>query len=158
MAWLQDKKKGEYGETLVEKFFKERGNKVINVSDNKWYWKEDVDLLIYDNETEYKFEVKTDYSVNATGNIVLEISKDVDGSDGWFNFTKATHLVFVDPNKGVGYTFRYKDLKDTVIGEMERGALGEDVSDRITPKHLNGYFCLLFNLDAHKDLFQTIVL
>lgn len=152
--FLFDLARGKQGEILVADAFRNMGYPVTDVTHNPDYWKRDIDLLIDDNGIERQMEVKSDWNMGKTGNVVLEIRKE-DGKDGWFRFTESSHLAFVDMEKRIAYIARTKELKDYVEGWMIQEEMGKDVSAYIKPKHLNGYFCLLLNIENTK-LFQKV--
>lgn len=153
--FMNDLAKGKQGEVLVASAFRNMGYKVTDVSADSDYWKKDIDLLIDDNGTERQIEVKADWNLGRTGNAVLEIRKDKDGKDGWFNYTEASHLAFVDMQHRIAYIGRTEEIRDYVNGWTIQGQDGMDVSAYIKPKHLNGYFCLLLNLE-NTGLFQKL--
>lgn len=153
--FLTDLARGKQGEVLVANAFRNMGYKVTDVTSNSDYWKKDIDLLIDDNGTERQMEVKADWNMGRTGNVVLEIRKDKDGKAGWFNYTESSHLAFVDMKNRVAHIARTKDIRDCVNGWMLQGEVGMDVSAYITPKHLNGYFCLLLNVE-NTGMFQKV--
>lgn len=153
--FLNDLAKGKQGEVLVANAFRNMGYPVTDVTSNPDYWKKDIDLLIDDNGIERRMEVKSDWNMGKTGNVVLEIRKENSGKDGWFRFTESSHLAFVDMKNRVAYIARTKELQDHVNGWMIQGETGRDVSAYIKPKHLNGYFCLLLNVE-NTELFQKV--
>lgn len=153
--FMNDLAKGKQGEVLVASAFRNMGYQVTDVTNDSDYWKKDIDLLIDDNGTERQIEVKADWNLGRTGNAVLEIRKDKDGKDGWFNYTEASHLAFVDMQHRIAYIGRMEEIRDYVNGWTIQGQDGMDVSAYIKPKHLNGYYCLLLNLE-NTGLFQKL--
>lgn len=140
-----DLKRGRQAEVMVMNAFRSMNYGVMDVTKNPKFWKEDVDLLIWDHDgTRYKFEVKADWTLHRTGNIVLELTSKT-GSDGWFRTTEATHIVFTDMINRIGYIVRSTDLRNYVEhhSNIDHGILG-------------GCECLLININDCSELFTKI--
>lgn len=146
--FFYDLKRGRQGEVFVMNAFRNMNYEVTDVTKNQSYQKKDIDLLIKANETTYAFEVKSDWTMNSTKNILLEMRNEKTGKDGWFRFTEATHLAFVDMHTGVAYICRTQELRDFVEGEILLAAANGGVSSKIQEKHLGNFFCLLVDMEA----------
>lgn len=153
--FYSDLARGRQGEVLVANAFRNMGYEVTDVTKNESYQVKDIDLLIDDNGTERQMEVKADWGVARTGNVVLEIRKLKDGKAGWYTFTESTHLAFVDMHNRIAYIGRTQEVKDYVNGWILQAKNGMDVSAYIKPKDIHGYFCLLLNVENSK-LFQKL--
>ena len=143
--FFYDLSRGAQGETLVANAFTQMGYEVMSVSKNPMWFKKDVDLMIWDNDgTQYKFEVKADWSMHRTGNVILELTSKV-GTPGWFETTESDHLVFCDMENRIGYVFRTEELRDYVQKdpELDRGKL-------------NGCECIILNINNCNSLYQKI--
>lgn len=153
--FYKDLARGKQGEVLISAAFQKMGYEVKDVSSDSCYWEKDIDLIVNDNGIERQIEVKSDWNLSKTGNVVLEIRKSDSGKAGWFTFTQSSHLAFVDMKNNIAYIGRTKEIKDAVDVWLLQGAAGADVSAYIKNKHLNGYFCLLLNIENSK-LFQKL--
>ena len=130
--------RGRQAEVMVMNAFRSMGYDVMDVTKNPAFWKQDVDLLIWDHDgTQYKFEVKADWSIGRTGNIVLEM-KGKTGGKGWYLTTEATHLVFCDMQNRIGYIARTTELKEYTEHEKN-----------LDHANLSGCECLLVNINDY---------
>ena len=73
--FYDDLARGRQGEILVTKALREMGHTVEDVTKDSDYWKKDIDLIV-DGGT---LEVKSDWNMGKTGNIVLEMRKRENG-------------------------------------------------------------------------------
>lgn len=156
-TFMADLKRGKQGEALVAKAFRDMGYEVTDVSNNSDYWKKDIDLLIDDNGTERSIEVKSDWNMSKTGNVVLENYKVYEkDKEGWFQYTEASHLAFVDMKNRIAYICRTSELRIRVASLMDEVMKGENITPFITTRTLNGYSCFLFNVENNEDIFQKV--
>ena len=134
-----DLNRGRQAEVMVANAFRSMGYDVMDVSKNSFYWKKDVDLLIWDHDlTRYMFEVKADWSISRTGNVVLEITNKM-GGKGWFETTESTHIVFCDMVNKIGYIARTNELKEyTESHNLDMGIL-------------NGCHCYFVNVNEYGE-------
>ena len=154
---MADLKRGKQGEVLVANAFRNMGYDVTDVSTNSDYWKKDVDLIIDDNGIERWIEVKSDWNMSRTGNVVLENYKENDRENkGWYQFTEASHIAFVDMKSRIAYICRTSELRMRVGSLMANAADGIDISPYIKMKSLNGYRCFLLNVENNEDIFQKV--
>ena len=149
--FYEDLARGRQGEVLVTKALREMGHTVEDVTKDSDYWKKDIDLIV-DGGT---LEVKSDWNMGKTGNIVLEMRKREDGKDGWFRQTAADNLAFVDMQNRICYIIKTKELRDYVEGVITSVAQGGYVCG-VKDKTLNGYWCLLINVN-NLDFYKMAV-
>ena len=157
MGFVSDLKRGKQGEDLVSNFFATTMNcKVEDLALNKEYFAKDIDLRIIEdmgNGRSHTIEVKTDWNMITTGNVVLEMHKIKDpNKKGWFHYTEADYLAFVDIHSKLGYICRTQELKDYVLLNTEC-----DYSKGIQYKNLGDCCCALLNHKKFKG-FQTVSL
>lgn len=154
---MADLKRGKQGEALVANAFRNMGYEVTDVSGNSDYWKKDVDLIIDDNGIERWIEVKSDWNMSKTGNVVLENYKENNRENkGWYQYTEASHLAFVDMKNRIAYICRTSELRMRVGSLMANAADGIDIEPYIKLKTLNGYRCFLLNIENNEDIFQKV--
>lgn len=145
--FIADLKRGRQGEVLVAEALRLQGYNVEDVTNNSDYWEKDIDFLI-DGKS---LEVKSDWNIGTTGNVVLELRNRVNGKAGWFYGTEAINLAFVDMQNRICYLIKTKDLREFVDGNIKAEAAaieaGSNASKNILrEKTLNNYFCVLLNI------------
>ena len=146
-AFFLDLSRGAQAEMLVSNYFRGNGYDVMDVTKNPIFWKKDIDLFIYDRDgTKYEFEVKADWTIHRTGNVVLELTNKLGEKSGWFNKTEASHIVFTDMENRIGYVARTNELRKYVC-------LHPDLPKVV----LNSCDCVLVNINDY-GLFQVIKL
>jgi hypothetical protein len=110
--------RGKVGEEFFIETMKERGNLVEDLRDKKEYQKQDIDFRIQNPEGKFTLvEVKTDYRMNQTGNIFLErVIEYREGNEalGWFAYTRADYLAFVDGITKEIYIYQTAALKEWI--------------------------------------------
>lgn len=115
MSLFQElKQKGEVGETAVIKHYQKLGCIIEDTSDNPQYFKDDIDMIINGQTV----EVKTDYRMNETGNIALEMVSNYNPAyykDGWFITSKAQIFVFYSPQTNNSYQVFADELRKVVF-------------------------------------------
>ena len=110
--FFTDLERGKQAEVLVAKAFVGMGYSVFDVSEDSSYWGQDIDLIIYDrNSQEHYFEIKADWNMYKTGNVVLELTSQT-GSDGWYRTSEATHFAFCDMINRICYIARAAELHE----------------------------------------------
>lgn len=155
--FFKDLVRGKQGEVLVANAFRDMGYEVTDVTGDSDYWKKDIDLLIDDNGIERSMEVKADWNMGTTGNVVLEAYKENNPeTEGWYRYTESSHLAFVDMRNKIAYICRTNELRERVGSLMVSGTEGNDISAYIKIKSLNGYRCYLLNVENNEDLFQKV--
>ena len=133
---------------MVANAFENMHYRVTNVTMDQEYWKEDVDLIIHDADTDWKIEVKADWNIWKTHNICLEMYNYKTNSNGWFKTTQSSHLVFVDMHNRFGYIFKTEELQKYVYASAHTGAYCE--------KMMRGFECALIPLASVSALYQVI--
>ena len=115
-SFKKESMKGLVGEERFLEYTLNRGYYVEDVRKNKWYQKCDIDFIV-DNSY---YEIKTDYKVSSTGNIVIELFLSRDGGPdaGWWNRSLADWLVVVDGKNNKGYCIDMRGL-EAIINENE---------------------------------------
>lgn len=108
-----DLERGKVGERLVRQTFDALGYEIKNVSDDSAFWVEDVDYITADG---FKYEVKTDYKLQSTGNIALEsqvyYKNYYELMDSWLWTSKADYFIFVNPHDtSCFYSIAAQDLR-----------------------------------------------
>lgn len=116
--WNASKSLGDIGEAMVKKWLIENGFNVEDVSNQPEYWEQDIDLIVDGKAV----EIKTDKKINKTKNMFLETDifykadytskKGNKHEPGWFNYTKAEYLIYVDYNMKKMRKYKMQDLKD----------------------------------------------
>ncbi|VWM13296.1 Uncharacterised protein [Collinsella intestinalis] len=132
-----DLERGKVGEQLVRQTFESLGYELKDVSDDSAFWVEDVDYLTADG---IKYEVKTDYKLESTGNLALEsevyYKNYQELNDSWLWTSKADYFVFVNPhNTSCFYSIAAKDLRHLVKMENIR-KYDKDEGYKITTLYL----------------------
>lgn len=99
-----DLERGKIGEEMFAASQIAKGNKVIDVSDQVEYQKQDIDFILEDQRgNRITAEVKTDYKSEETGNLFIETDNLASCTLGWWHYCKADYLVFVQPNKRIAH-------------------------------------------------------
>lgn len=110
ITFLGEMKKGQLGEELFIDFLNRHNFNFEDLRYNIDFQELDIDFFVEDKY----FEVKTDYKIRNTGNVVIELMNIRDGfkCSGWFHKTKADNLVIIDPIDRKGYRLRIKELRE----------------------------------------------
>lgn len=112
-TFQEDLERGKIGEELVRKTFAAQGYELKDVSNDSDFWIQDVDYLTADG---IKYEVKTDYKLQSTGNLALEsevyYKNYYELKDSWLWTSKADYFVFVNPHDtSCFYSIAAQDLR-----------------------------------------------
>ena len=102
------------GEYEVKKFLRGRGIKVEDVSDNPVYWAKDIDLIATNPSTgrSAAIEIKLDGRISDTGNFFIEFENPRSkNSKGWFHFSEADFLYYIDSNSLSTYIIKFDELR-----------------------------------------------
>ena len=137
-----DLARGRQGEVLITKALEDLGHNVKDVTQDSNYWEKDIDLLV-DGKS---LEVKSDWNLGRTNNIVLEMRKRESGKDGWFRSTAAENLAFVDMRNRICYLAKTTELREYIDNMILSNAAGGHESG-IREIELNGYWCILLNIN-----------
>lgn len=147
----EDLKRGKQGETIVKSILQSMDYEVQDVTNDPEYQKIDVDFIVGSHQTGDAMlcEVKSDWRMADTGNICLEI-RHVDGKRlGWFSYTKAEILFFVDMKSRVIYLFKTSDIKEVTYKLINEKKIQSFIS--------GNYYCYLLPLAEIKHLSQQVV-
>ena len=123
-----DLKRGKVGEQLVKDTFSALGYEIKDVSDDSAFWIEDVDYITADG---FKYEVKTDYRLESTGNLALESAiyykRTMEEKLSWLWTSKADYFIFVNPHDtSCFYSIPSADLRHMVKSEHFRKVKKDD--------------------------------
>ena len=90
---------------IVRKHLAKRGNRLIDVSQDKAYQKKDIDFLVYKGDKMTTLEVKKDKNLFRTRNIFVECGFQRGNyfSSGWLSYCEADYICYFDTaaNRGV---------------------------------------------------------
>ena len=102
------------GEYEVKKYLRGRGFKVKDVSDNLYYCARDIDLIATNPSTgrSAAIEIKLDSRINDTENFFIEFENPRSkNSKGWFHFSEADFLYYIDSNSFLTYIIKFDELR-----------------------------------------------
>lgn len=102
------------GEYEVKKYLRGRGIQVEDVSDKPQYWAKDIDLIATNPLTgaSAAIEVKLDARINDTGNFFVEFENPRSkNSKGWFHFSEADFLYYIDESSFLTYIIKFDELR-----------------------------------------------
>lgn len=151
-SFYKDLERGKAGEQKVYNYLSSLGFKVTDVSNDKSYWDIDVDFLVEDkNGKTHYIEVKSDWNISRTGNVLLETDKE----RGWFSKTKAEYIFYVDMKKDLVYVFKMEDMKKVLDQYLLFTIYDKDRIDGYKRIKFDGKNCVLINTDIHSNLFQV---
>jgi rhodanese-related sulfurtransferase len=109
--FFEDLSFGRLGEKKVIESMNAAGYIVIDVRDKEEYQKKDIDFIV-NGKT---FELKTDRKCASTGNMFLEsrvfYNYTFEDKDGWFEYSEAEYLLYLDWYADVCYMYRMDDLR-----------------------------------------------
>lgn len=107
-------KNGKKTEILIGEFLENKGYTVTDVSDDEYYRKIDVDLLMTDKDgDDFKLEIKSDKVMHRTGNAFFEdkMYRKTGTRDGWIHYCKADILCFYNEVNHTAYMLDWKSIK-----------------------------------------------
>lgn len=117
-AFFEDRLEvGKSGEAVVADWFRNRGNYVQDVSNDKNYWSKDIDFIITNkNGDVFTVEVKTDYNMSKSGNLFFEgvYYKETGDRLGWFYYCQADYVVFYDVNRNKLFVYDFANGREFV--------------------------------------------
>ena len=102
------------GEYEVKKYLRGRGFKVKDVSDAPYYCARDIDLIATNPSTGKmaSIEVKLDARISDTENFFIEFENPrSENSKGWFHFSEADFLYYIDSNSLSTYIIKFDELR-----------------------------------------------
>lgn len=154
---LQKPNDGRIGEELVQQFLAAHGVEVTDVSNEPEYWAQDIDFIAQYKGVTKKIEVKYDTYIGRTGNLFLEYITDVENKKpGWFTYTKADELYYIDAQSRIIYVINIDQLRDYVARAYfirETSAFDYYADGRIK-KESRGYLVKLDNLRQYIKIKQ----
>lgn len=104
---------GKIGENMGMELMNNLGFEVTDTSKNPEYYAKDIDFLATLGEIDMQVEVKSDAQMGKTGNAVIElISNKETNRPGWYYYTEASHLFYVDITNSLIHSVRVNELKD----------------------------------------------
>lgn len=108
----QQKKKGDIGEALVKNFLQAHRIDFKDVSNDKEYFSKDIDLFVGNTP----IDVKYDTLFTHTGNLFIEyeLAYDNGSKPGWFRFTEAEFIFYVDAASEKCLIFSMGDMRDYI--------------------------------------------
>lgn len=108
-SFYSDLKRGKTGEEKFKHFVEAKGYEVEDLSYNRIYQQKGIDFRIKKGTKELFVEVKTDYRMHKTGNILLELE---DGSrTGWARKTEADIVFYINSAAGVAYVLDWSSCR-----------------------------------------------
>ena len=105
------------GEQLVINFLTSNGYEVEDVSCDSQYWDIDTDIIATNSATGGRatIEIKYDGRINKTGNLYIEtFNPRSKGKKGFFYFTKADFLYYIDAITDKCYILKLSVLRDYI--------------------------------------------
>lgn len=103
---------GKTGEQLAQQYLAAMGYEIEDVSNNREYFVKDIDFFADNGQQRMAVEVKTDSYMHISGNAVIETMSNVGkGNKGWFYYTQATHIFYVEKATGVIHCVRFDELQ-----------------------------------------------
>ena len=116
------------GEYEVKKYLRGRGFQVEDVSDNPVYWAKDIDLIATNPSTgrSAAIEIKLDSRIDDTGNFFIEFENPRSkNSKGWFHFSEADFLYYIDSISFLTYIIKFDELDDNKNKSKRQTELAE---------------------------------
>lgn len=110
---------GNGGEDMLKSYLiKKKGCQVIDRSDDPEYRAKDIDFeFTVKGKKWHSVEVKSDYRMAQTGNIVVEVAmyRKSGKSKGWLYYCEADYLCFIDMQSYKFYFFDWPKLQQEVL-------------------------------------------
>lgn len=141
---------GKRGEKLVSDALTARGHTVIDLSDDAAARYDDIDMRLYDKSgNTTTLEVKNDIRSNSSGNVFIEYENGNNKSHnykGWYCYTKARYLAFVQEAHKVAHIVSIDELKQNIKQNSYRTARSNNAAGFLMPvaalQGFESYFCL----------------
>ena len=109
---------GNGGESLLKQYMIKKGFQIIDRSNDPAYQAKDIDFeFSRDGKHWSSVEVKSDYRMAQTGNIVVEVAmyRKKGKSKGWLYYCEADYLCFIDMQSYNFYFFDWEGLQREVL-------------------------------------------
>ena len=146
----KDLEVGALGEEKVKQALTRLGHTVTNTSIELQM--KDIDFICCNRKNQQTtLEVKSDFRVNDTGNVYIEISNmnnKRNGYKGWYYYCEAEHLGVVEPQANVCHIFQMNELREIINDNSFRTATcnGGETKGTLVPlsdiKKMDTYFSL----------------
>ena len=146
----KDLEVGALGEERVKQALTRLGHTVTNTSIELQM--KDIDFICCNRKNQQTtLEVKSDFRVNGTGNVYIEISNinnKRNGYKGWYYYCEAEHLGVVEPQANVCHIFQMSELREKMKDNSFRTATcnGGETKGTLVPlsviKNMNTYYSL----------------
>lgn len=135
------KKKGLAVQEIVKRHLEERGNKIIDVSEDGNYQKIDIDFIVERDGISTTLEVKTDKKLFSTLNFFIEIGADFQDyyQDGWLNRCEAEYICYYDTNAAKGIIVDYPTIKSLLEAHGMRIEFYDYLDDKVSYAYLLPY-------------------
>jgi hypothetical protein len=99
----------------VIKFLEQNGYNVVDLQNNKDFYKKDIDLKLTDDDNNEIFvEVKTDFYKRKQNVCVETISNCTTNKPGWIHYTQADYIMFYLSLFRELYVIKTDELKDLI--------------------------------------------
>lgn len=94
--FIIQKNKGVSAQEIVKEYLTNRGNTIIDVSEDKEYQPKDIDFLVEKGGNRTTLEIKGDM-FSSTGNFYFEIGADrqTGYKPGWLSYCEAVYICFM---------------------------------------------------------------
>ena len=100
------------GEQYAQKCLEANGFKIVDRSNEPYYWAKDVDLTAVKGDFSADIEVKWDQCIAATGNLFFELLTNIDTQQqGWANYTQCDFVFYGDARRLIFYVFSAEDMR-----------------------------------------------
>ncbi len=108
---------GQIAEEAIIEAFRNNGIELIDVREDSYYQKRDIDFIFADEDSDTTIEVKNDKRAFYTGNLFIELLTDeAKGYKGWIHYCKANILIEVVENKA--YIFNFTKLREYIESKV----------------------------------------
>jgi len=114
MAFYNDLAIGKKGEQYLTNQLSSIGYQVHDVTQERQYQAQDIDLIAIKDNVNATIEVKNDRGIFNYGNVFLELISNLEyGTAGWFTYCRADYLVFYEEQRGIAHLVKRAELVDT---------------------------------------------
>ena len=104
---------GKRGEKMVELALTAKGNKLIDVSGDLEYRRNDIDFVVERKRDTITLEVKSDFRSQDTGNFFVEYQNNNNighNFEGWYSYSQAQYICFVQQERHKAYIVLFDEL------------------------------------------------
>lgn len=127
-----------YGELQAYNYLQANGWDVEDVTQDKYYWDKDIDLIALNGLQRLTIEVKWDSRISQTGNMFIETITDLDKNrSGWFMFCEADLIFYGDSVNHLFYVFTTKNLREFVSSRIMQERKAADYTLKGTIKKVS---------------------